>query len=130
MSGMGKYTISRGVVSAVFGLLFYLAGAAWWLAALTAALTFGWFLWAPHSGRYSVHPELGAAPLRRDERARAINDKAARNAWVATMLVTMGLALYYGGTDQVEVPVGALTLLLLLGIIVYYASDFGLRRRT
>jgi hypothetical protein len=81
-----RYLVSRGVIVAVFGVALGFAGLRWWWAALAAAVTLGFFLVAPHSGRYVVRTQGGVAPLRRDERARAIRDKATRNGFVLTVL--------------------------------------------
>jgi len=92
------------------------------------ALAFGFFLWAPHSGRYVVHPELGVTALRRDEQAQAINDRAARNAFVIMGLALAGLAIYYGSYVHANVPVTLLSYTLILGVAVYFISDLRLRR--
>src|SRR5512143_1614349 len=95
MTGMKAYYLSRAVISIGFGALFLLSGSSWWVAVLVAAVAFGWFLLAPHIGRYSVHPEFGVTALRRDERSQLINDKAARNAFVVSMLAVAGAAIYF-----------------------------------
>src|SRR5512143_889552 len=95
MTGMKAYYLSRAVISIGFGALFLLSGSSWWVAVLVAAVAFGWFLLAPHIGRYSVHPEFGVTALRRDERSQGINDRAARNAFVISMLVLGGLLVYF-----------------------------------
>jgi len=96
MSGMSAYYISRAVISAASGVLLALTGLQWWMATLMGVIVFGLFLWAPRSGRYAVHPEFGVTALRRDEHTQAINDKAARNAFVVTMLAIAGIAIYFG----------------------------------
>jgi hypothetical protein len=129
MSGMRGYTVSRILVALGLGLLFVLAGAAWWQAALIAAAAIGWFLWAPHSGRYQVDPQMGIAPLRRDERGSRLNDAAGRNAFVAVMLAAGAAALYAVWTRVPQVSVQVLNGLLILGVLVYFGSDYWLRRR-
>ncbi len=128
MKGMQAYYLSRLVLSLALGALFVIAGSAWWLSALVGALAFLWFLIAPRLGRYAVHPEYGATALRRDERSEAINAAAARNAFVACMLAVGGLIIYHGAMALDRVPLVALEALLLLGALVYYATDFWLRR--
>ena len=128
MSGMSAYYISRAVISAALGVVLALTGLEWWMAALLGAMAFAFFIWAPHSGRYSVHPELGVTALRRDERTQGINDKAARNAFVVTMLAIAGIAIYFGAIAAVSVPIAMLRWTLVLGVLVYYVSDFVLRR--
>ena len=128
MTGMKAYYLSRAVISAGFGLLFGLSGSPWWTAVLVGAAAFAWFLAAPHIGRYSVHPEFGVTALRRDERSQGINDKATRNAFVISMLAVGGMIAYYAAFPAIAVPVAALRWILILGAVVYYSSDFWLRR--
>ena len=128
MSGMTVYYVSRAVISAALGVLLALTGLEWWMAALLGAIAFAFFVWAPRSGRYSVHPELGVTALRRDERTQGINDKAARNAFVVTMLAIAGTAIYFGSIAAVSVPIAMLKWTLVLGVLVYFVSDFVLRR--
>ena len=128
MSGMSWYYASRAVISAAFALFLALSGMVWWVAGLFGLVIFGFFLWAPHSGRYAVHPELGITALRRDDRTQSINDKAARNAFVVTMLVIAGIALYFGAASPAAVPVALLEQVLIVGILIYFVSDFFLRR--
>ena len=128
MSGMSAYYISRAVISAALGVLLTLSGLEWWMAALLGVIVFAFFVYAPRSGRYSVHPELGVTALRRDERTQGINDKAARNAFVVTMLAIAGMTIYFGAMAAVNVPIAALKWTLVLGVLVYFVSDFVLRR--
>lgn len=128
MTGMSRYYISRAVISAAFGLLLVLTGLEWWMATLMGVIVFALFLWAPRSGRYAVHPELGITALRRDECTHAINDKAARNAFIVTMLVMAGVAIYFGSIVPTNVPVIILDFVLALGVLTYFVSDFWLRR--
>jgi hypothetical protein len=128
MSGMSVYYISRAVISAALGVLLALTGLQWWMAMLMGVIVFGFFLWAPRSGRYAVHPEFGVTALRRDERTQTINDKAARNAFIVTMLAIAGIAIYFGSIVPASVPVTMLQYMLILGALTYFVSDFVLRR--
>jgi hypothetical protein len=128
MKGMQLYYISRAILSVAFGGLFVLAGSPWWMGMVIGGLAFAFFLWAPHSGRYAVHPELGVTALRRDEHTQTINDKAGRNAFVAVAFALAGLSVYYGLFVQANVPVALLNYTLILGIAVYYISELILRR--
>jgi hypothetical protein len=129
MTGMKAYYVSRAVISAAFGVLFAATGSPWWAGLGVAALAFGWFLAAPHIGRYSVHPELGVTALRRDERSQAVNDRAARNAFVISMLALGGLLLYFQWLAVEVTPLAVLKWVLILGVLVYYLSDFWLRKQ-
>jgi hypothetical protein len=128
MSGMKAYYLSRAVLSILLGVLAVMTGWDWWIGLLVVALVFGWFLLAPRIGRYAVQPEAGVTALRRDERSQVINDKAARNAFVATALGMGGVLVYCGFTAVSSVPVAALGWLLIFGVGVYYVSDIWLRR--
>ena len=113
MTGMKAYYISRAILSIVFGAVFLLAGSAWWVALLVSTIAFGWFFIAPRIGRYAVHPEYGVTALRRDERSQGINDKAARNAFVVSMLAVAAVAIYYEALAAGSVPVGVIKWLML-----------------
>ncbi len=128
MTGMKAYYFSRAIISIAFGLLFVLTGSSWWTGVLVGMLAFAWFLLAPHIGRYSVHPEFGVTALRHDERTQAINHKAAQNAFVASMLALGGVIAYYGTLALTSVPIAVLKWLLILGVLIYYLSDFWLRK--
>ena len=128
MTGMSRYYISRVIISIAFGGLFALTGSPWWMAILTSAVLIAIFLYAPSSGRYAVHPELGVMALQRDERTQTITDRAARNAFVVTMLVIAAVALYFGSISPAGVPVIVLKLVLVLAGLTYFLSDLWLRR--
>src|SRR5574339_644285 len=128
MKGMSLYYFSRAIVSVIFGSLFYISGSSWWMAILTGCIAFAWFLWAPHSGRYAVHPEYGITALRRDEHTQQINDHAARNAFIVLGIAIAMLSAYFGSMLQEDIPVRILNYALILGIVTYYATDFRLRK--
>jgi hypothetical protein len=127
MTGMKSYYVSRALISIAFGVLFA-ADSSWWTGILVGTLAFAWFLLAPHIGRYSVHPEFGITALRRDERAQVINDKAARNAFVISMLALGGIIVYFGIFALTSVPIAVFKWLLIIGVLIYYVSDFWLRK--
>jgi hypothetical protein len=125
---MRAYYVSRAILSVAFGLLFALSSGTWWAGVIIGIVSFAFFFWAPRSGRYAVHPEYGMTALRRDERTQIINDRAARNAFIAVGLA-IGASLLYFGNVTTAVPTSVLSLILILGLAVYYISDFVLRRR-
>lgn len=125
---MTSYYLSRALISLVFGGFFILTGSPWWMAILVAGVTFGFFLWAPRSGRYVAKSEAGVTAMQRDERTQAIADKAARNAFVVLALAVAGIALYFGMFSRTSVPVSALNLSLVLAGLVYLGTDFWQRR--
>lgn len=126
---MVRYYLSRALISAAFGGLLSLTGSQWWLAAFMGALTFGFFLWAPHSGRYAVHPERGVSALQQDERTRFINAVAGRNAFVGMMLALAAMIIYFGWVGSEMVPIWILSQVLVFGVAVYLVSDLLLRRK-
>jgi len=128
MSGMSRYYLSRVLISLAFGGLFALTGSPWWMAVLFSAVLIALFLYAPHSGRYAVHPDLGVMALQRDERTQKITDRAARNAFVVTVLIIAAIVLYFGSVSSTGVPVTALKLTLAIAALTYFLSDFWLRR--
>jgi hypothetical protein len=125
---MKAYYVSRALLSVAFGLLFVVAGSPWWQGALIGLVLLVLFMLAPRSGRYAVHPEFGVTALRRDERTQVINDKAARNGFIAVGLA-LGALLLYTNLTGAALATGWLTWLLLGGLAVYYLSDIILRRR-
>jgi hypothetical protein len=128
MTGSSRHYLIRMLISIIWGGLFALLGWPWWSAVIMGGIAFAWFLWAPRSGRYVVRSESGGFGLRRDERTQRINDKAARNAWMVTMLATAGVGIYFGYIAPANVPVAILSFVLLLGMLVYWVSDIRLRR--
>ena len=128
MTKMSLYYISRAFISLALGGLFALTGSRWWMSVLVSVIAFAFFLWAPHSKRYTVHPEHSVTSLRRDERTQAINNKAARNAFVVTILAVAATAIYFGTIAPADAPVFFLNLTLALGMLTYFVSDFWLRR--
>ena len=128
MMGLSRYYVSRALVSVAFGVLFALSSSVWWLAVPSALIIFGFFLWAPQSGRYAVQPERGATAMQRDERTQMISGKAARNAFVVTILAIAAIALYFGTITQTAVPILALHFTLALATFTYFLSDFWMRR--
>lgn len=125
---MMPYYLSRTIFSLLIGVFLLLTGSTVWVSVLTSALILAFFLWAPHSGRYAVHPELGVTALRRDERTQYINDKAARNAFVISMLAAGAFTLYFGLTGAAMIPISILKILLGIGVLAYFISDLWLRR--
>ncbi len=128
MTSLSRYYMSRAFVSLAFGGLLALAISPWGLGALSSLEVFGFFLWAPHSGRYTVQPERGTTAMQRDERTQAISGKAARNGFVVTILAIASIALYFGAVTQTAVPILALHLTLFLATFTFFISDFWMRR--
>jgi hypothetical protein len=128
VTGMKAYYISRAAISVAVGGVLLLEGSPWWLGLGAGGLVMIWFSVAPRLGRYAVRPGHGMAALRRDERGEAINDAAARNAFVVCMLVIAAVVIYTRAAGAEGIANLVLESILLLGVAVYYASDFWLRR--
>lgn len=122
------YYISRTIFSIAFGVLLYVTGSPLLHAVVLGGLILALFMWAPHSGRYSVHPEYGITAMRRDEWTQAVNDKAARNAFVVIMFLIAGASLYFGAAGAVSVSIGLFRIPLIIGALVYFASDLWMRK--
>lgn len=125
---MIPYYLSRAIISVVVGVLLVATGSPVWQAILIAGFILAFFLYAPHSGRYSVHPELGVTALRRDERTQAINDKAARNAFIISMLILGGVVVYFSSFGVANVSISVFKLVLAIGALTYFVSDLWLRK--
>jgi hypothetical protein len=125
---MKQYYISRGFLSLVFGGIVYLICASAWIAVVSAVIVFAAFVLISRSGRYRVKPEKGVAAMQRDEWTQGISQKAGRNAWVIVALMGSLTVLYYSVISPGDVPVFALAILLLLGLLTYYVSDLWFRR--
>ena len=128
MTTQHSYTITRASISVALGGLLALSGLPWWGALLAGGMAFAFFLWAPRGGRYVVKPLDGIAPLRRDERMKAIRDQAARNAFSATVVALAAVTIYFGVIALNDVPVTILNAILALGLLTYAATDYWLRR--
>ncbi len=122
-----SYIVSRIVLSAACVGALALGGLAWWIAAPMGVVVLAFFLLAGRAGRYVVRDDKGIAPFRRDERSRIIRDKAARNAFVLTVLCLAALTVAYNRLDA-AVPVAALGSLLALAAATYAVSELLLRR--
>lgn len=125
---MMPYYLSRTILSIAFGILLFVTGLSLWRAVLFGGLSLALFLWAPHSGRYSVHPEFGITALRRDERTQVINDKAARNAFIVSMLTIGAIGVYFGLFGVINISIGVFKIVLIIGALTYYVSDLWLRK--
>ena len=125
---MLPYYLSRTILSAAIGLLLFVTGSTLWTVILISGLILALFLWAPHSGRYSVHPELGVTALRRDERTQVINDKAARNAFIVSMLTVGAIAIYFGLFGAIYISISVFKIVLVIGGLTYIVSDLWLRK--
>jgi len=125
---MTSYYVSRMFISIVLGSLFALLGAQWWMAILAGLLALAVFFYAPFSGRYTVQPDKSLIPLGRDEFSRSVTNKAGRNAFAFMMITLAGIIVYSQLSTRIVVSVNALSVVLALGVLVFFVSDYWMRR--
>ena len=125
---MTSYYVSRTLISIILGGLFPLLGAQWWMAVLAGLLALAVFFYAPLNGRYTVQPDKGFTALGRDEFSRSVTDKAGRNAFVFIMIALAGIIIYSLLSARTDVPVNTLSVVLALGVFVFFVSDYWMRR--
>jgi hypothetical protein len=125
---MTNYYLSRMIISIVLGGLFALLGAQWWMAVLAGLLALAVFFYAPLSGRYTVQPDKGLTPLRRDEFSKSVTNKAGRNAFAFMMIALAGIVVYSLLSTHTVLTATALSVVLALGVIVFFVSDYWMRR--
>jgi hypothetical protein len=125
---MTSYYLSRTLLSILFVIVLTLLGLPWWGSALIGILILGFFLWMPHTGRYLVQAKDGVTALRRDERTQEINWRAGLNGFIGLMLGLGMLVIYYGVITHTDVPASLLSLLLALGFVIYFITDFLMRK--
>ncbi|MCX6037522.1 MAG: hypothetical protein NTW99_06480, partial [Chloroflexi bacterium] len=65
--------------------------------------------------------------LRRDERTQLINDKAARNGFIVSMLTIGAIGAYVGLFGVINISIGVF-IVLIIGALSYYISDLWLRK--
>lgn len=128
IKNLTPYYLSRIIFSIAFGLLLFIIGMSMWMAIVCGGLILAFFLWAPHRGRYSVHPEFGITAMRRDERAQIINDKAARNAFVVIIITIGAIAGFFGSMGTFNISISVLIIVLMIGVLTYFVSDIWLRK--
>lgn len=124
---MISYYLTRTLLALGLAGALYAASGSWWMATIAGGAAMAIFLWFPHSGRYTRKPEGGATPMRRDERAQSINNRAGRNGFGVLMLGLALLILFFSSPEG-TVPAGALNILLLAGVLSYLLSDIWMRR--
>lgn len=127
MSILSNYYISRTLIALVFGGLLLAIGLPWWSVVSTIVVMIAFFLWAPKSGRYIVLSKNSIVPLRADEYGQTIRNRAARDAFVVITLVIAG-TIFYGVIAQANISITLLSLIIILGWLTYFVSDFLQRR--
>lgn len=121
-----RYLAPRLLAVAALVVLAGLAGGSWYVAGLLGGVVLVALLALRRSGRYLVTAE--GAVLQRDERGRAIADRAARNGFVVLVLATGALSIAFHVAGRTAVPLGLLEGAMALGALVWLASDLWQRR--
>jgi hypothetical protein len=127
MKGLAWYYITRLAMVALWVLVATVAGLPIWLSLPTAAAMIAYFVWVPRSGRYVVREDQPLAPMRRDERGRALSGRAAAWAFVVeTLLVSAGMV--WGVVSHQQGLTGFLGLVLAAGMFTYLVAQGWLAR--
>jgi len=111
------FYVSRLILAAAIGFALVLKGSVWWVGAGTALALFLLFVWYAHSGRFIIDPTTPLTPLRRDDRAKVIRDRAV--VWSVAIGGTLTGVLRLAGSFVV-IPVEAGWMGVLTGIISYF----------
>lgn len=129
MKGLSWYYVTRLALVALWLLVSLVAGLPVWLSVPIAAAMVAYFVWLPRSGRYVVREGQPLAPMRRDERSRAVRDRAATWAFVVeTLLVVVGIL--WGVLSNQRELAGFLGLVLAGGMMTYLLAQGWLGSRS
>ena len=129
MKGLGWYYVTRLALAALWMLVTMVAGLPLWLSVPTAAAMIAYFVWLPRSGRYVVREDQPLAPMRRDERGRAVSGRAATWAFVVETLLA-GAGMVWGVVSHQEVLTGLLGLVLAAGMLTYLVAQGWMGRQS
>jgi hypothetical protein len=122
------YYISRAVLSALLAILLMgQGGLAWWFGAILGMLLYGGFLYYAHSGHYLIDPGMLLIPLRRDERAGWVRDRALAAAVAIGGMSFAALSLI---GQWLPLSASLSSVALALGIVTYFGvSEWLFARR-
>lgn len=125
--GLTWYYLTRLAVVALWLVVATVGGLPPWASVLSAAAMIGYFVWLPLSGRYVVSKDRPLAPMRRDERARAISSKAVRWAFMVQILLLGGGMVWatLSHQDQLGAIFG---FILAAGMLTYLVAQGWLSR--
>ena len=129
MKGLAWYYVTRLVLVALWLFVTMVAGLPLWLSVPTAAAMVAYFVWLPRSGRYVVREDRPLAPMRRDERSRAVSGRAAIWAFVVETLLA-GAGMVWGVLSHQQVLTGFLGLVLAAGMLTYLVAQGWLARQS
>lgn len=109
------YYISRAVLSALLAVLLVGQGSfVWWVGVVFGVLLYAGFLYYAHSGHYLIDPGMPLIPLRRDDRAMQVRDRALVAA-VAVGGVSFAVLSIVGLWLPISVSLNAVAVALAIG---------------
>jgi hypothetical protein len=129
MKGLAWYYVTRLAMVALWLLVAMVAELPIWLSIPTAAAMVAYFVWLPRSGRYVVHQDQPLAPMRRDERSRAVSGRAAVWAFIVETILA-GAGMVWGTFSGQQELTGALGLVLAGGLLTYLVAQGWLGRQS
>jgi hypothetical protein len=122
VKGLAWYYVTRLAMVVLWLLVAMVAELPIWLSISTAAAMVAYFVWLPRSGRYVVCEDQPLAPMRRDERSRAISGRAAIWAFLVETL-SAGAGLVWGTVSGQQELTDALGPVLAGGLLTYLVAQ-------
>ncbi len=122
------YYITRLAIVALWLVVATVGGLPPWASVLSSGAMIGYFVWLPLSGRYVVRQDRPLAPMRRDERTRAVSSKAVQWAFMVQVLLLGGGMVWATLSHQDQLG-AILGLILGAGMLTYLVAQGWLSRR-
>jgi len=120
------YYLSRALLAALLGWLIATSSGLVWMGIVLGLLVFAGFVYYLHNGRYIVDDGHPFFPLRRDDRAESIRNKA-----LVVSVVVAGLAYFaiFILNRMAASPAIPSSLVLPLGVVVYFVYSMVLDKK-
>lgn len=126
--GLAWYYITRLAIVALWLVVAAFGGLPPWASVLSAGAMIGYFVWLPLSGRYVVRKDRLLAPMRRDERTRAVSSKAVQWAFMVQILLLGGGMVWATLSHQDQLG-AILGFILAAGMLTYLVAQGWLSHR-
>ncbi len=123
------YYVTRGLIVLAWVALMVLVGARFEIILLGVLAMGAFYLWLPHSGRYLIRTDKPLAPLQRDERERMIAWQAGSYAFAVLTALLTAAVLGAGLRRQGTLSVDLISVILGVGMTIWFAAAFWLRRK-
>ncbi len=120
------YYLSRALIAALLGWLIGASSGLVIMGIIIGLLTFAGFLYYLHSGRFIVDEKHPLTPLRRDERAESIRNKALVAAVVVGALAYITI-IFLNRTISFEIPT---SLALVAGVAAYFVYSIVMDKKS